>query len=249
MVNTPKNDDSMRLAKFISHAGVCSRREAEKLIEQGEVAVNGEVIMSPATNVTAADKITVNGREIGVEKQGKPRLFMMNKPRGVLCTTKDPQGRPTVFSLLPQGLPRLVSVGRLDLNSEGLLLFTDSPTLAEQLMHPRNEIERTYRVRISGNFRPEQIAELKSGITVEGVRYQGVKVAPEGEKTGRNSWNIMTLTEGKNREIRKLMAYFHLEVSRLVRLSYGPFELGKLPKSAMVEVPYKEIEKFIKNLK
>lgn len=249
MTNTVKKDDSMRLAKFISHAGICSRRDAEKLIEKGEVAVNGEIITSPATNVTTEDKVTVSGNLIGQEKQGKPRLFMMNKPRGVLCTTKDPQGRPTVFDLLPTGLPRLVSVGRLDLNSEGLLLFTDSPKLAEQLMHPRNEVERTYRVRISGNFRKEQIAELKRGITVEGVRYQGVSVQPEGEKTGRNSWNVMTLTEGKNREIRKLMHYFDLEVSRLMRTAYGHLQIGSLPKSATVEVPYKEFERLLKNLK
>lgn len=247
---TQKTDTNkgMRLAKFMAHAGVCSRREAEKMITEGKVAVNDELIETPAFNVTDSDKVEVNGKLIQAKKD-KPRLFLMHKPTGYLCTTKDPQGRPTVFDLLPEGLPRLVTVGRLDLNSEGLLLFTDSPALADKMMQPRNGLERTYRVRISGNFRKEQIAELKRGITVDGIKYQGVDVKAEGEKTGRNSWNIMTLREGKNREIRKLMGYFDLEVSRLVRLSYGPFKLDKIPKRMVAEAPYTEIEKMLKEVK
>ena len=241
-----KAAEKMRLAKYIAHAGVCSRRDAEKLIEEGVVKVNGEVITSPATNVSDEDEIIVRRKKIEINKKN-PRLFVLNKPQGVICTTKDPHGRQTVFDLMPEGLPRLVSVGRLDLNSEGLIMFTDSPELADNLM--KSDLPRTYRVRISGNMRKDQVEKLERGMTVEGISYAPAKIEIEpAEKKSRNSWIKITLTEGKNREIRKLMEGLGLQVSRLVRLSYGHINIDRLPKRAVVEAPFTEIQRLMKDM-
>tara|TARA_R110000868_G_scaffold262401_1_gene520995 strand:+ start:168507 stop:169262 length:756 start_codon:yes stop_codon:yes gene_type:complete len=226
-----------RIAKFMAAAGLCSRREAERWIEEGHVKVNGVRIDSPALNVTDEDSVMVKGDVVSIAGK-KPRLFRLNKPRGFICTNNDPEGRKTVFELIPRGLPRLISVGRLDLDSEGMMLFTDTPSLADKLMKPSTHIERVYRVRIDGNLSLDQIKALEKGVKYEGVHYQGIKVQVEGEQTGRNSWVILTLTEGKNREIRNIMRAIGLNVSRLKRISYGGFELGKLPRGLMDEVPY-----------
>jgi len=240
--------NKMRIAKFMSSAGLCSRREAERWIAEGRVQVNGETIDSPALNVSAEDAIIVDGKTI-TQNTSKPRLYCLNKPKGYICTSKDTHDRKTVFELVPPGLPRLVTVGRLDLNSEGLLLFTDQPSLAEKLMRPNNGLSRVYKVRIDGFLDEGQKAALQNGITIEGIHYKGVLVEQEEKQTKRNNWITLTLTEGKNREIRKLMQSFGLHVSRLVRVSYGGLELGGLPKSGFVEVPYKRIEKVLEGLK
>ena len=243
-----ESQNKMRIAKFMSAAGLCSRRDAERWITDGRVQVNGETISSPALNVSEEDAIVVDGASI-TQNNSMPRLYCFNKPKGCICTTKDTHDRKTVFDYVPQGLPRLVSVGRLDLNSEGLLLFTDQPSLAEKLMRPDNGLSRVYKVRIDGFLDKGQISSLKKGITIEGIHYKGVLVEQEETQTKRNNWITLTLTEGKNREIRKLMQSFGLHVSRLVRVSYGGLELGGLPKTGFVEVPYKRIEKLLKGLK
>lgn len=226
-----------RIAKFMAAAGLCSRREAERWIEDGHVKVNGKRIDSPALNVTDEDSVMVKGDVINISNR-KPRIFRLNKPRGYICTNTDPEGRKTIFELVPKGLPRLISVGRLDLDSEGMMLFTDTPSLAEKMMRPSTKIPRVYRVRVDGNLSLDQVKALEKGVKHEGIQYQGVGVQVEGEQTGRNSWVILTLTEGKNREIRNIMRAIGLNVSRLKRTSYGGFELGKLPRALMDEVPY-----------
>lgn len=233
-----------RIAKRIAAAGICSRREAEKLIEAGKVQVNGETITSPALNVEQSDDVTVNGEKLSAPDT--PRLFRLHKPKGVICTHKDPQGRPTVFDLVPPMLPRVVSIGRLDLNSEGLLLLTTSPALAEKLMHPKNEFKRTYRVRVAGKPRPDQLNKLRKGMTVDGMRYKPMDVKlEEGQSEGRNHWVEVTLTEGKNRELRKVFEALGLPVSRLIRTAYGPFKLTGLPKRGIVEVPQHQVKKLL----
>lgn len=236
---TTQNNDKhkgQRIAKFMAAAGLCSRREAERWIEKGLVQVNGTTITSPALNVTETDEIKVKG-EVVNHNQKAARVFRLHKPRGYICTNNDPQGRKTIFELVPKGLPRLISVGRLDLDSEGLLLLTDNPSLADKLMKPNKNIERIYQVRIDGNLSLDQIKAIEKGIKHKGIQYSPAKVQVEGEATGRNSWVILTLTEGKNREIRNIMEALGLRVSRLKRLSYGGFELGRLPKSMIDEVP------------
>lgn len=231
--NTPKGQ---RIAKFIAATGLCSRREAERWIEQGFVQVNGKTISSPALNITEDDSVKVRGEVIELENKA-PRIFRLHKPRGYICTNHDPQGRKTIFELIPKGLPRLINVGRLDLDSEGLLLLTDTPSLANELMKPSQKTERVYQVRIDGNLSLDQVQAIEKGIKHNGMQYAPAKVKIEGEATGRNSWIILTLTEGKNREIRNMMEALGLRVSRLKRLSYGGFELGRLPRNMIDEVP------------
>lgn len=232
------NSKPQRIAKFMAAAGLCSRREAERWIEQGFVQVNGKTISSPALNVDTSDEVKVKGEVIQAVST-TPRIFRLHKPRGYICTTHDPNGRKTVFELIPKGLPRLINVGRLDLDSEGLILFTDTPSLADKLMKPNTNVERVYQVRIDGNLSLDQIKAIEKGIKHKGMKYAPAKVQVEGEATGRNSWIILTLTEGKNREIRNMMEALGLRVSRLKRLSYGGFELGRLPKGMIDEVPGK----------
>ena len=243
--NTTNN--GQRIAKFIAAAGLCSRREAERWIEKGYVQVNGKTIDSPALNVTPADEIKVRGNVI-TQKTDYPRLFRLHKPRGVICTNHDPEGRKTIFDLLPKGLPRLINIGRLDLDSEGLILLTDTPKLAETLMKPNPKVERVYSVRIDGNLSLDQIKAIEKGIKHKGIKYAPAKVEVQGEATGRNSWVTLTLTEGKNREIRNMMEALGLRVSRLKRLGYGGFELGKLPKEMIDEVPTKVTKAILKTM-
>lgn len=216
----------------MARAGLCSRRDAERWIEAGRVAVNGTVLDSPACVVTESDTITVDGRPL--PGASKTRLFLYHKPEGLVTTHKDEQGRPTVFQSLPPGLPRVVSVGRLDLNTEGLLLLTNDGALSRYLELPKTGWSRKYRVRVHGRLDKEALENLKDGITIDGVRYKSIAVAIE--KEGTNSWLGVTLKEGKNREIRKVMEHLGLRVNRLIRISYGPFNLGKLEKGAAEEV-------------
>lgn len=228
-----------RIAKFMARSGVCSRREAEELIKQKRVTVNGETVETPAFNVEGDEKILLDGEKL--PQVQLTRVWLYHKPSGLITTHKDTQNRATVFDNLPAGMPRVISVGRLDLNSEGLLLLTNDGELARTLELPQNGWSRRYKVRVYGKVSKSKLAELEKGVEIEGVRYGAVKVELESQN-GANSWLQVTLNEGKNREIRKLMKYIGLEVARLIRLSYGPFQLGSLKKGEVKEVPQKVLK-------
>lgn len=228
-----------RLAKFMARSGVCSRRDAEVMIKQKRVTVDGEVIETPAFNVEGTENILLDGEKLPAAEQ--TRLWLYHKPAGLLTTHKDTENRATVFSHLPPGLPRVISVGRLDLNSEGLLLLTNNGELSRKLELPENGWSRRYKVRVHGFVNKKKLADLANGTVVDGVCYGPVKAELESQN-GTNSWLIVTLNEGKNREIRKLMKSVGLEVARLIRLSYGPFQLGSLKKGEVKEVPQKVLK-------
>ena len=235
-MNTPKGE---RIAKVVARAGICSRREAERYIEQGRIAVNGRVLTSPAVVVTQADVITVDQKPLPAKE--KTRVWRYYKPAGLVTSHKDPEGRPTVFDSLPDTLPRVISVGRLDLNSEGLLLLTNDGAFARAMEHPSTGWIRRYRVRIHGKITPEIITKLSQGVTIDGVRYGSVHVVLDKEQ-GTNSWLTVSLTEGKNREIRRLMDFFGFKVTRLIRVSYGPFQLGTLQEGEVDEITGKALK-------
>ena len=222
-----------RIAKVVSRAGLASRRDAEEWIVQGRVAVNGRVINSPALDVTANDVITVDGKPLPPRE--RTRLFMFHKPRGLMTTHADPEGRPTVFDNLPEGLPRLISIGRLDFNTEGLLLLTNDGGLARALELPDTGWLRRYRVRAHGEVTQAQLDELKKGVEVDGVKYGSIDATLERDQ-GANVWLVFAIREGKNREVRNVMAHLGLEVNRLIRVSYGPFQLGELAEGQVEEV-------------
>lgn len=228
-----------RLAKFMARSGVCSRRDAEELIKQKRVTVNGEIIDTPAFKVEGSEKILLDGEKLPEIEQ--TRLWLYHKPAGFLTTHKDTEARATVFDHLPAGLPRVISVGRLDLNSEGLLLLTNNGELSRKLELPENGWSRRYKVRVHGFVNKNKLADLAKGATVDGINYGPVKAELESQN-GTNSWLIVTLNEGKNREVRKLMKSIGLEVARLIRLSYGPFQLGNLKKGEVREVPQKVLK-------
>ena len=226
-------DTGERIAKAMARAGLCSRREAEAWIVAGRVAVNGAVIASPALNVTADDRVTVDGAPL--PERERTRLFLYHKPRGLVTTHADPQGRPTIFAALPKNLPRLISVGRLDLNSEGLLLLTNDGNLARVLELPTTGWLRRYRVRAHGSVREDQLARLRDGITIDDVRY-GPILASLDRTQGANVWVTFAMREGKNREVKNVLGHLGLAVNRLIRVSFGPFQLGELPAGAVEEV-------------
>ena len=228
-----------RIAKYLARAGICSRREAEDLIVQGRVRVNGEIIDSPATFVSDADDIRVDsGNKI---KKEIPRLFLFHKPVGPLTATKDPRGRPTIFDVMPRTMPRVVSVGRLDMNTEGLILLTNDGEIKRYLELPSTGWVRCYRARVHGTVNIDRLDKLKKGTVVKGVKYGPVIAKLEKAQQSANSWVQISLTEGKNREVRNLMKAIHLDVNRLIRTSYGPFQLGKLPRGAILEVKTKAL--------
>ncbi|MFG1281919.1 pseudouridine synthase [Xanthobacter autotrophicus] len=225
--------EAERIAKVVARAGLGSRREIEEWIEAGRVAVNGEVLTTPAVTVTAEDAITVDGAPL--PERERTRLFIYHKPKGVVTTNRDPEGRTTLFEILPQGLPRLVSVGRLDLNSEGLLLLTNDGGLARVLELPETGWLRRYRVRANGEVNQAQLDSLLKGITVDGVEYGPIE-AELDRVQGANAWITVSLREGKNREIRNVFGALGLQVNRLIRVSYGPFQLGDVPEGGIEEV-------------
>ena len=229
-----------RIAKRIAAAGLCSRRDAERWIAEGRVAVDGKVLDSPALNVTADAAITVDGSPLPAA--GRPRLWRYHKPAGLVTTHRDPQGRPTVFERLPGHLPRVVSVGRLDLDSEGLMLLTTSGELSRKLESPAAGWRRSYRVRVFGHPDKEALGELANGITVEGVRYEAIEAALDRQQGG-NAWLTVTLREGKNREIRRVMAHLGWPVNRIIRTAFGPFRLGRLARGNVEDVPDKLVRK------
>lgn len=230
----PSNPEAERIAKFLARAGVCSRRDAERLIEDGRVKLNGKVLDTPAVKVTSADIVLVDGRQVGAPEA--TRMWLYHKPTGLVTTHRDPAGRPTVFQNLPENMPRVISVGRLDLTSEGLLLLTNDGELARKLELPANGWLRRYRARAFGRVSQEELDTLKDGITVDGIRYGSIDAKLE-RGSGANAWITVSITEGKNREVRRVLDALGLKVNRLIRTSYGPFQLGTLPPGAVEEVP------------
>ena len=222
-----------RIAKVIARAGVASRREAERLIADGHVRVNGQKIDSPALNVTPSDTITVKGRAIG--PADPPRLWLYHKPAGLVTSARDEKGRPTVFDALPEDMPRVMSVGRLDINSEGLLLLTNDGALKRRMELPSTGWLRRYRVRLKGTPKDADFEPLRRGIEVDGERFQPMQVTLDRQQ-GANAWVTVALREGKNREIRRAMEAIGFTVNRLIRVSYGPFQLGTLKRGEVEEV-------------
>lgn len=242
----------MRLNVYLQKAGIGSRREAERMVAEGRVSVNGVAALA-TTPVEEGDAVSVDGRPVAPDTKPLPRLFMLNKPNDILVTHRDHKGRPTIFDLpalkpplWKASMPRVMNVGRLDVNSEGLLLLSSDGPLAQAMMSPETGLSRVYRVRVRGALKPEDIAALAQGITVDGVSYRGAEFVEEYGKSGRsNSWYRCVLTEGKNREIRKLMEHFGCVVNRLIRVQYGPFALEDLPIGAVREVPPAQVKSFI----
>jgi 23S rRNA pseudouridine2605 synthase len=233
-----------RIAKVIARAGLCSRREAERWISEGRVYVDGNVISTPAVNVIPAQSIAVDGRPL--PGAGERRLWRYHKPPGVLTTHHDPQGRPTVFDQLPQSLGRVIAIGRLDMSSEGLLLLTNDGALARWISLPSTGWLRRYRVRAYGQVTDADLARLKSGITLNGMAYGPIDARIDATK-GANVWLSVALREGKNREVRVVLEHLGLKVNRLIRVSYGPFQLGNLPRGEVASVPRKVLAEQLGN--
>ena len=233
MTDTPEMPSQDRIAKVMARAGLCSRREAEAWIAEGRVTVNGSTLTTPAVTVGPDDKITVDGKPLPVKE--RTRLWLYHKPRGLVTTAFDPQGRPTVFERLPEGLPRVMSVGRLDINTEGLLLLTNDGGLSRILELPTTGWLRKYRVRAHGQITQAQLDRLKDGVAVDGVLYGGIEAKIDHDQ-GANIWMTIGLREGKNREIKNVLGSLGMEVSRLIRISFGPFQLGDIPLGEADEV-------------
>ena len=238
----PKGD---RIAKLLARAGVASRREIERMIAEGRVALDGTVLDTPATILRNLKGVTVDGKPVAAPEAA--RLFVYHKPAGLLVTERDPAGRPTIYDRLPTDLPRTVPVGRLDLATEGLLLLTTDGGLKRQLELPATGVERTYRARAYGEVSQAMLEDLMDGIEVEGVRYGPIDANLE-RRTGANAWIELTLTEGKNREVRRVLEHLGLQVGRLIRTRYGPFILGDLPVGEVGEVKQHELVAFTKSL-
>ena len=240
----------MRLNAWLARAGVASRREVERMIADGRVALNGTKLETPATILPSLRGVTVDGKPVGAADRA--RLFRFHKPAGLLTAERDPKGRPTIYdalrNALPTGTPRLMPVGRLDLNTEGLLLLTNDGELKRAMELPANAVPRTYRARTYGEVSQAQLESLMDGIAIEGMRYGPIDANLE-RRTGRNQWIELTLTEGKNREVRRVLEHLGLEVSRLLRTAYGPFALGDLPLGAADEVKKHELERFRSSLR
>jgi 23S rRNA pseudouridine2605 synthase len=245
----------MRLNVYLQKAGIGSRREAERMVAEGRVRVNGAQALA-TTPVEEGDRVSVDGRPVAPETRPLPRLFMLHKPVDVLVTHRDHKGRTTIFDLpalklplWPAANPRVMNVGRLDVNSEGLLLLSSDGPLAQAMMSPETGLSRLYRVRVRGALKPEHIEALAQGVTIDGVSYRGAEFVEERDKSGRsNSWYRCVLSEGKNREIRKLMEHFGCVVNRLIRIQYGPFVLGDLQPGEIREVPPAKVKAFLDDL-
>ena len=238
--------EGQRIAKLLARAGIASRREIERMIAEGRIAKDGVALDTPATIVTSLHGITVDGKP--VKAPAPARLFRYHKPSGLLTAERDPKGRPTIYDRLPKGLPRLMPVGRLDLNTEGLLLLTTDGELKRQLELPSTGVTRSYRARAYGNVTQAQLEDLIDGIEIEGVRYGSIDANLE-RRTGANVWIELKLAEGKNREVRRVLEHLGLKVSRLIRTAYGPFALGDLPTGAVDEIRQHDLVAFRKTLK
>ncbi len=239
-----------RIAKLLARAGVASRREAERMIADGRVKIGEELVTTPATLLANLKGVTVDGKPVSAPEP--TRLFAFHKPSGLITAERDPAGRPTIYTALrnalPKGTPRLMPVGRLDLNTEGLLLLTNDGELKRTLELPSSNVPRTYRARTFGDISQARLEELIEGIEVDGMRYGRIDANLE-RRTGRNQWIELTLTEGKNREVRRVLEQLGLKVSRLIRVGYGSFALGTLPKGAAVEIGKNQLERFLRELK
>jgi len=231
-----------RIAKRLARAGLCSRRDAERWIAQGRVRVDGEVLATPAFLVTTGSRIEVDGKPL--PDAGRARLWRYHKPAGELVTARDPQGRKTIFESLPNTMPRVVTVGRLDFNSEGLLLLTNDGGLARRLELPANGWIRRYRARVHGQVDAAKLAAIAKGITVEGVHYGPIEARLDRQQRS-NAWLDIALAEGKNREVRKVLAHLGLQVVRLIRIAFGPFHLGEMPRGAVDEIPPQALDNLL----
>ncbi len=239
-----------RIAKLLARAGVASRREVERMIAAGRIAINGKVLDTPATIIPDLAGVSVDGKPVG--KAERTRLFAFHKPVGLLTAEYDPKGRPTIYTALRNAMPsdagRVMPVGRLDLNTEGLLLLTNDGGLKRQMELPASGITRTYRARAFGDVSQAQLEELMDGVTIDGMRYGSIDANLE-RRTGRNQWIEMTITEGKNREVRKVLEYLGLKVNRLMRVSYGPFQLAQLARGRVDEIAKGDLDRFRSTLK
>lgn len=242
----PSTKDGQRIAKLLARAGIASRREIERMIEAGRISLNGKVIETPATILKSLHGITVDGNP--VKEPAPAKLFLFHKPSGVLTAEFDPKGRRTIYDVLPKGLPRVIPIGRLDLNTEGLLLMTTDGELKRQMELPSTGVERSYRARAYGNVTQEQLEELMMGVTIEGIRYGSINANLE-RRTGRNVWIEMRLSEGKNREVRRVLEYLDLKISRLIRTAYGPFVLADMPVGEVAEIRQHDLIEFRNSLK
>jgi|TARA_B110000438_G_C15813122_1_gene650650 23S rRNA pseudouridine2605 synthase len=239
MTNESKNQNQ-RIAKFIANSGISSRREAERMILSGRVQIDGKIITTPAVNVVTDSVVKVDGKEISTPKN--LRVWLFYKPIGSLVTNNDPGNRKTIYNILPKDMQNVIAVGRLDMNSEGLILLTNNGNFSRYMELPKNSFERDYKVRVHGKINIKRLSSVEKGSKIDGIKYMPIKVSL-GKTTGTNSWLTMKLNEGKNREIRKVCNFIGLEVNRLIRLSYGPFDLGDLKKEEIREVS----DTFLKN--
>lgn len=243
-------EDGDRIAKLLARAGVASRREIERMIADGRVAVDGKVLDTPAVKLTSLRGVTVDGK--AVEQADATRLFAFHKPSGLLTAERDPKGRPTIYTALrnalPRGAGRVMPVGRLDFNTEGLLLLTNDGELKRAMELPSSGVPRTYRARAFGDISQAQLDELIEGIEIDGIRYGRIEADLE-RGSGKNRWIELKLTEGKNREVRRVLEHLGLQVNRLMRTAYGPFELADLPRGQAVEIRSADVEQFRKSLK
>jgi len=243
---TSGKGEPKRIAKLLARAGIASRREIERMIEEGRIARDGVTIDTPATLLTSLHGVTVDGDPVAAPAPA--RLFLFHKPTGFLTTERDPAGRPTIYDILPDDLPRLMPIGRLDMNTEGLLLLTTDGEFKREMELPSTGVPRTYRARAFGEVSQQQLEDLFDGIEIDGIQYGPIEANLE-RRTGRNQWIEMTLTEGKNREVRRVLEHFELKVNRLIRTSYGPFELGELASGAVEEVRQHDLVAFRSSLK
>jgi 23S rRNA pseudouridine2605 synthase len=241
-----REEGPQRIAKLLARAGVASRREVERMIAEGRIAIEGQKVETPATLLPSLKGVTVDGKAVRAAQS--TRLFRFYKPQRSITAAHDPKGRPTIYDRLPQGLPRVMPVGRLDFLTEGLLLLTNDGELKRQLELPRTGVVRTYRARAFGHVTQEQLEELAEGVTIEGMNYGSINANLE-RRTGRNCWIEMSLAEGKNREVRRVLAHLGLQVSRLIRTAYGPFDVGGMEPGDVDEIPQSALAAFRATLK
>lgn len=242
--NEPQRAEQ-RIAKLLARAGIASRREVERMIAEGRIALNGEPVTTPATLLTSLNGVTVDGAPVAETETA--RLFLFHKPSGCLTAERDFSGRKTIYDFLPKDLPRLMPIGRLDMTTEGLLLLTNDGGFKRQMELPSTGIERTYRARAFGTVSQAQLESLIEGVEIDGMRYGRIDANLE-RSTGRNKWIELTLTEGKNREVRRVLEHLGLTVNRLIRTRYGPWELGDSPPGALIEIKSHDLERFLRGL-
>jgi 23S rRNA pseudouridine2605 synthase len=246
---SPDRPEGERIAKLLARAGIASRREIERMIADGRIALNGKVLETPATILPDLQGVTVDGKAVAAPEPAQ--LYAFHKPTGLITAERDPAGRPTIYTALrnslPKGTPRLMPIGRLDLNTEGLLLLTNDGELKRRMELPASQVPRTYRARAFGEVTQAQLEDLIEGLTIDGVRYGSIDANLE-RASGRNLWVEMTITEGKNREVRRVLEHLGLKVNRLIRTAYGPFHLGDLPRGQAASIPKPALTRFLSQL-